>query len=179
MALTPLFKNTFMLKLANVLLIIAATGTALMAGLFYAWSCSVTIGIARLPDSQYIAAMQAMNRAIQNFAFLVCFMGTLVLLPWCTYLHYNGAPNGRFWFLLAASVLYGVGVFGVTMAANVPMNEALDKFPLHTASAQEIANHRAWFEGRWNRLNMVRTVCGTLAIVSVIIACLLSNDNSK
>ena len=51
-----------MFKLANVLLILAGTATALMAGLFFAWSCSVTNGIARLPDSGYIAAFQAMIR---------------------------------------------------------------------------------------------------------------------
>jgi uncharacterized membrane protein len=164
-----------MFKLANVLLVIAGTTTALMAGLFFAWSYSVTIGIARLPDNGYIAAMQAMNRAIQNFVFLSCFMGTLILLPLVTYMHYSPQPSGRFWFLLAASVLYAVGVFGVTMALNVPMNEALDKFPLHTASADQISAHRAWFEGRWNRLNMIRTVANTLAIACFIIACLMPN----
>lgn len=166
-----------MLKLSNVLLVIAATSTALMAGLFFAWSCSVTIGIARLPDNGYIAAMQSMNRAIQNLVFLTCFMGTLLLLPVVTYMHYTPNPSGRFWFLLAASVLYGIGVFGVTMVFNVPMNETLDKFPLQTASLQETAALRTWFEGRWNNLNMVRTVAGTLSIACVIIACMISTEN--
>ena len=166
-----------MLKLSDVLLVIAATSTALMAGLFFAWSCSVTIGIARLPDNGYIAAFQSMNRAILNLVFLACFMGTLLLLPVVTFMHYTPSPSGRFWFLLAASVLYGLGVFGVTMAFNVPMNETLDKFPLQTASPQEMAALRAWFEGRWNNLNMVRTIAGTLAVICVIIACMISNEN--
>lgn len=166
-----------MLKLSDVLLVIAATSTALMAGLFFAWSCSVTIGIARLPDNGYIAAFQSMNRAILNLVFLACFMGTLLLLPVVTFMHYTPNPSGRFWFLLAASVLYGLGVFGVTMAFNVPMNETLDKFPLQTASPQEMAALRAWFEGRWNSLNMVRTIAGTLSVICVIIACMISNEN--
>lgn len=166
-----------MLKLSDVLLVIAATSTALMAGLFFAWSCSVTIGIARLPDNGYIAAFQSMNRAILNLVFLACFMGTLLLLPVVTFMHYTPNPSGRFWFLLAASVLYGLGVFGVTMAFNVPMNETLDKFPLQTASPQEMAALRAWFEGRWNNLNMVRTIAGTLSVICVIIACMISNEN--
>lgn len=166
-----------MLKLSDVLLVITATSTALMAGLFFAWSCSVTIGIARLPDNGYIAAFQSMNRAILNLVFLACFMGTLLLLPVVTFMHYTPNPSGRFWFLLAASVLYGLGVFGVTMAFNVPMNETLDKFPLQTASPQEMAALRAWFEGRWNNLNMVRTIAGTLSVICVIIACMISNEN--
>lgn len=167
-----------MLKLSTVLLIVTATSTALMAGLFFAWSFSVTIGIARLSDSAYITAFQAMNRAIQNFTFLACFIGTLLLLPLVTYLHYTPNPSGRFWFLLAASILYAAGVFGVTMFGNVPMNEALDKFPLQTASLQEIAAQRARFEVPWNRLNMVRTVVNTLCVVCIIIACLIP-ENKK
>jgi len=168
-----------MFKLVNVLLIITGTTTALMAGLFFAWSFSVTNGIARLPDSGYIAAFQAMNRAIQNFVFLSCFMATLILLPLVTFMHYTPQPSGRFWFLLAASVLYAVGVFGVTMALNVPMNEALDKFPLHTASADQITAQRAWFEDRWNRLNMIRTVANALAMACFIIACLIPNTHQQ
>jgi len=168
-----------MLKLSNVLLILTGTTTALMAGLFFAWSYSVTIGIARLPDSGYIASFQAMNRAIQNVVFLSCFMGTLLLLPLVTYMHYTPQPSGRFWLLLAASVLYGFGVFGVTMGFNVPMNEALDKFPLATATADQIAAQRAWFESRWNNLNMIRTVANTLAIACFIIACLMPNSSQQ
>src|SRR5690606_4195154 len=125
-----------MLKLADILLILAATSTALMAGLFYAWPCSVTIGLAKVPDSVYIASMQAMNRAIQNFAFFTCFFGALLLLPLSAYLQYSSPVAGRFWCLLAASLLYVAGVFGVTVVGNVPMNEALDAFQLSSASPQ-------------------------------------------
>jgi uncharacterized membrane protein len=171
--------NHFMFKIAHLLLIVTGTTTALMAGLFFAWSFSVTIGIARLPDNDYIASMQAMNRAILNGVFLSCFMSTLLLLPLVTYMHYTPQPSGRFWFLLAASVLYAVGVFGVTIVFNVPMNETLDKFPLHTASASEAAALRSWFEGRWNGLNMIRTVANTLAMACFIIACLIPNQQHQ
>lgn len=165
-----------MFKLAHLLLIITGTTTALMAGLFFAWSFSVTTGIARLPDNGYIASMQAMNRAILNGVFLSCFMGTVLLLPLATWMYYTPQPSPRFWFLLVSTLLYVAGVFGVTMLFNVPMNEKLDKFPLHTASADEMATLRAWFEGRWNRLNMIRTVANTLSIACFIAACLMPNQ---
>ena len=111
--------------LSTVILIITATATALIAGLFYAWSCSVVPGLARLNDAEYLASFQAMNRAILNPVFFASFMGTLVLLPLCTYLHYTPG-SVRFMLLLAASILYAVGVFGVTMAGNVPLNDMLD-----------------------------------------------------
>jgi len=167
-----------MLKLANIVLVLAATSTALMAGLFYAWSCSVTIGLAKVPDTVYITSMQAMNRAIQNAAFFACFFGALLLLPLSAYLHYSSPVPGRCWCLVAASLLYAIGVFGVTVAGNVPLNEALDAFHLPSASAQEIAAQRARFEGSWNRLNLVRAIAGTLSVIMVIIACLLPEDGA-
>jgi uncharacterized membrane protein len=164
-----------MFKLSTVLLIITATSTALMAGLFYSWSVSVTIGIARLPDAAYLSAMQVMNRAILNGFFLSLFMGTLVLLPVCTYMFYGQPLTSTFWCLLIATFAYGIGVFGVTMVGNVPMNDALDVFNIQAASASELAAQRLRFEGPWNSLNLVRAICGTIAVVFVIIACILSN----
>ena len=157
----------------NIILIITATAAALIAGLFYAWACSVTPGLARVPDQTYIAAMQSMNRAILNPVFFITFLGTALLLPLSTYLHY-GHPI-RFWLLLTATILYIIGVFGVTMVGNVPLNDALDAFPLYTASAQEIAALRARFETPWNNLNLIRTVASVVTIILVIIAC-INND---
>ncbi|MBS0031044.1 anthrone oxygenase family protein [Chitinophaga sp. 22321] len=164
-----------MLKFSTLLLIITATFTALMAGLFYAWSVSVTNGIGRLPDSGYLTAMQVMNRAILNPAFLGIFMSTLILLPVCTYLYFSQPLNSTFWCLLLASLFYGIGVFGVTMVGNVPLNDALDAFNISGAGATELAAMRAKFESTWNSLNLVRTVCNTISLVFTIIACISSN----
>lgn len=161
-----------MITLSNILLVITATTTALIAGLFFAWSCSVTIGLARVTDIVYITAMQSMNRAILNPVFLSCFLGTAILLPLSTYIQYSPATLSRFWFLLAASVVYIIGVLGVTMAGNVPLNESLDVFALSSASASEISLQRAAFEGKWNFLNTIRTIASALSIILVIIACL-------
>lgn len=166
-----------MFKFSTLMLIITATSTALMAGLFYAWSCSVTIGIARLPDAAYLSAMQVMNRAILNGFFLSLFMGTLILLPICTYMYYQQPLNGTFLCLLFATLFYAIGVFGVTMAGNVPMNDALDVFNIQGASAAELAAQRLRFEGPWNSLNLVRAICGTISLIFVIIACILSNKS--
>jgi uncharacterized membrane protein len=157
---------------SNLLLIVTATTTALMAGLFYAWSVSVTPGLAQVTDREYVAAMQAMNRAILNPVFFAAFMGTLFLLPVTTYLHYDQPLSARFWFLLTATVVYGVGVFGVTIVGNVPLNNALDAFPLVAASDAEISARRVSFEGPWNSLNTIRSYAAVLAIVLVILACL-------
>lgn len=165
-----------MFALPKLILILAAITTALMAGLFYAWSVSVMPGIGRLPDSGFLSAMQAMNRAILNPLFFLCFMGAALLLPAATFLHYSHPVSGRFWLLLGATVCYLVGVMGVTMAGNVPLNNSIDVFNIQTATAAELAKMRADFEGPWNRLNNIRTVCVTLSILLVIMACLWKEE---
>ena len=161
-----------MMTPANLVLILTATVTALIAGLFFAWSCSVTIGLSRIPNTMYITAMQSMNRAILNPVFLTCFVGNVLLLPLSAYLFYSTPVSTRFVFLAAAALVYLVGVFAVTIFGNVPLNESLDAFALASASPADIAAQRTAFEKPWNTLNMIRTVASILSVVLVIIACL-------
>lgn len=161
-----------MLTLSNTILACAAVTTALMAGLFYAYSCSVNPGLNRLPDTEYLLAMQSINRAIQNPIFFMSFMGAPILLIWSTWLQYGQSGSTRFWLLLAATIVYLIGALGVTALGNIPLNEALDKFPIHTASLDDIAAQRATFEIPWNNWHALRTIASLVALVFVIMACL-------
>lgn len=157
--------------MTTLILIITATATALIAGLFYGYTCSVNLGLGKLNDREYITAMNAINVAILNPLFFVSFMGTLVLLPVSTYLNYSAADNSRFILLLIATLLYAIGVFGVTMFGNVPLNDALAKVNVNTASAGDLAAHRLAFEGPWGLLHNVRTLANVVSLVLVIISC--------
>lgn len=160
------------MTIQNMILGITAILTALIAGLFYAYSCSVNIGLAKLPDDQYIAAMQSINREIQNPVFFISFMGTLIMLPICTFMNYKTGTMSNFWMLLAATILYCVGTFGVTIIGNIPLNETLDKFSLQAATIKEIANARSQFEMPWNKFHSIRTIASIMALILVIIACI-------
>ncbi|WP_343702770.1 anthrone oxygenase family protein [Chitinophaga sp.] len=157
---------------ANIVLALTAVTTALMAGLFYAYSFSVSPGLGRLADAEYIRAMQHINRAILNPVFYAGFMGTLLLLPFSAYLHYGQPLSVRFWCLAAAALVYAVGVFGITMAVNVPLNEALNAFNTEPASLSEIAARRAGFEVRWNTFNNLRTLFAVVATALVAVGCI-------
>jgi len=151
----------------------------LTAGIFYCWSVAITQGLALLPDKEYITAFQGLNRAILNPLFFICFMGLVVLLPASTWVHYRHPLPVRFWLLLAASVLYITGVIGVTMAGNVPMNDAMDVFDANAASAAEISAKRLAFEGRWNLLNNIRTVACVVCLALTVLACMVPKDSRE
>jgi uncharacterized membrane protein len=156
----------------NIVLAITTTATALIAGLLYGYSCSVNLGLGRLPDAEYISAMQSINKAIQNPLFFISFMGTCILLPISTFLHYGQPISMRFWLLLAATGVYILGVIGVTFWGNIPLNNMLDAFDLKNANNDLIQLERAHFENPWNFFHTIRTAASILALILTICACL-------
>lgn len=159
--------------MATVLLIITAVLTALIAGLFYAYSCSVVLGLGKLTDMEYLKAMQNINREILNPVFFLSFMGTAVLLPVSAFVFHG---QSAFIFLFLAALAYLIGVFGVTVAGNVPMNDILDKFDISGSTNEVIKQMRENFENRWNFLNNIRTVFSVISIVLVVCACIWNKE---
>ncbi len=167
------------MTLANVTLLIAAFLTALIAGLFYSYSCSVNAGLGKLPDAAYLAAMQSINREILNPLFFMSFMGTLFLLPLATWLQFSNPVSTRFYFMLAATLVYAIGTFGVTILGNVPLNNALDGFQLQSASPGLLHQQRELFEKPWNRLHSIRSIANAIALILVLVACIIKTDTLK
>ncbi len=151
---------------------IVATG--LMAGLWYGWTVSVIPGTRRVPDATYIATMQNINRAIINPAFIIPFMGIPVLLAGASIVQFRAGDSRRGWLLAGATATYVVGVLGVTIGGNVPLNDALEAFDLNGSSEQSIANRRRTYETPWNRWHYLRTAANigsfTLAATAAIVA---------
>lgn len=160
--------------MTEIILTITTLFSALMAGLFFAFTFSVMPGLGKLPDAEFIKAMQSINKAIQNPIFFICFFGILIFLPLSTYSYYSKQTT-VFWLLLIATVIYFIGVFGVTVFGNIPLNSRLDKFNTLSADAKSIMEQRILFEISWNRFNAIRTVCSILSLVLVIIGCVNSS----
>lgn len=166
--------NNTMKKMTIIILILTTTTTALIAGLFYSYSCSVNIGLGRLNDRDYLSAMQSINRAILNPWFFISFIGTLFMLPFSAWFIYDSPPSLAFYFFLAATLVYLFGVFGITVTVNVPLNEALDKIDIANATIEEINTQRVLFEKKWNQFNLIRTIFAVLCLVLSILGCMKS-----
>ena len=68
-----------MIALIPLLTLIAALGSGLMAGLFFAFSSFIMTALAKLPPEQGIAAMNSINVTILNATFGLAFFGTALL----------------------------------------------------------------------------------------------------
>lgn len=155
----------------TTILIITTLFSGLMAGLFYAWSISVTPGLAKINDVSYLQAFQAMNRAIINPSFYVVFFGLVILLPVQSYLSFQTSISNQFWYVIFATILYFVGIMGVTIFGNVPLNNALEALQIESMTPEQMDEFRKGFESKWNRFNLIRTISSTLTFLLLLIAC--------
>ena len=165
----------FWLVVRTLALGLATLTTGLVAGVFYAYAVSVSLGLAAQPDASYVATMQAINTRIQNPAFLASFFGAALLLLAALAVHIPRPRSGRFRLVALACALYIGGGFLLTAFVNVPLNEELARVA-EGASSGELAGARAAYEGPWNFWNAVRTFFSSLAFLALIGACLWRED---
>ena len=153
-----------------IALTLAVLATGLISGFFYAYACSVTLGLALLPDEQYVEAMQAINATVRNAVFAFSFFGAVLFLLLALAVHLPRLRSRRFLLLAIAAVLYIGGGFMVTFLVNVPMNEELAR--VGEAAPAALSRARVEYEGPWNFWNGVRTLFSSLAFLALIVACL-------
>ena len=129
---------------------------------------SVIPGTRRFPEGTYITTMHSINRAINNPAFVVPFICIPVLLVGASVVQFRAGDSRRGWLLAGATATYVLGVLGVTVGGNVPLNNALDAFDLAEADQRDAGTRRRTYERPWNRWHYLRTVgnMGSFALVS-------------
>lgn len=166
-----------MISLQNIFNFLSLFLSGLIAGLLFSYSCSVNPGLKSLGDNEYIKAMQSINLAIKNPYFLISFMGLLLVFPVSTYLMYRQQTDTSFYLMLAAMIIYFIGVFGITMFCNVPLNEQLAKFLISSALANDISTMRQTFEKPWNSYHTIRTIASIISFGLTILSIIKQKDN--
>ncbi|NMO13679.1 DUF1772 domain-containing protein [Pyxidicoccus fallax] len=145
--------------------LLAALGSGLMAGVFFAFSAMVMKALARLPPAEGIRAMQSINVVALTPAFMTVFFGTAVVSVVAAVFALRAweAPSAR--YVLLGSVLYVFGVVVVTAAFNVPRNSALAAVdPAHVDAAAQWTR----YVSGWTAWNHVRMVAALGALVSFL-----------
>jgi len=138
-----------------------------MAGVFFAFSTFVMSALGRLQPTQGIAAMQSINITAINPLFMTVLFGTAaacILLVVFSLLRWHQPGTA---YLLLGSLLYLVGTLGVTIAFNVPLNEALARVePGSTIGMNLWSNYLV----KWTIWNHVRAVAALGAAAAFTIA---------
>ena len=158
--------------LALAVLIAATLTMGLVAGVFLLYAHTVMPGLRDTDDRTFVAAFQALDRAIVNPLFMTTgFLGALVFTAAAAVLHWDEDP---FWWVVAALLLYLVTVV-VTGAVNVPRNDALKA--AGDPDEIDLAGARAAFdEATWSRWNLLRVLTTTLAFLLLCWALVLAGS---
>jgi uncharacterized membrane protein len=135
--------------------------TGAVAGVFFAYSVSVMMGLDAIRPEQAIAAMRSINEKIQNAVFLATFLLTPVAaaVTGVLLLVLGQRTAGIVFFLAAAA--YVLGALIPSFAVNIPMNDTLDAA---RPSAAEAARVWSDYSSRWTLWNHVRTVSSLLSL---------------
>jgi uncharacterized membrane protein len=138
-----------------VFLMAATLSMGLVAGVFTLYAHTIMPGLAKTDDRTFVAAFQAIDRAIINPWFLGGgFFGALVLTGVALILHFGqvGLP-----WILVALASYAITV-GVTLVVNVPLNDRIKAAGTLGEIVDVAAVRRDFQERRWRSWNLVRVV---------------------
>jgi uncharacterized membrane protein len=150
-----------------VLTLVTAVACGLVAGFFFAFSATVMQALARRPAVEGLAAMQQINFTVINPLVMGALFGTALaciavivgaVLDW-------GDPYAV--YLVIGGAVYLVGAIIVTVAYNVPRNDALAKLDPNSPDAE-----RYWtrYVKEWTAANHVRTLSSLAAATLLTIA---------
>ena len=152
------------MTLFQIATLLAALGSAIIGGLFFAFSAFIMRALAARPAGEGMAAMVSINRVILRSLFMPVFLGTALLSGlaggWAVTHWGPGACT-----VSAGALLYLAGSLCVTMIWNVPLNNLIDR-------ADPAADNAAlWglYVRRWARWNHVRTLASLGAAVAFML----------
>lgn len=132
-----------------------ALWSALVGGVFKAFSEFIMAGLLRAEPAAGIESMQHINRTVLRTEFVAALISIAVFsIAFAAYALVVIVGPGQY-AILGAALVYVPSVFMMTMFGNVPMNERLARLDHRS---EEAATYWVIYGKQWTRLNHVRTL---------------------
>lgn len=146
----------------GIIALAGIVGVALVGGALFGFSAFIMAALARMPDAEGIRAMQHINKTVFTPWFMGPFFGTALLGVAAVVLGVLNTDRAWWFPVASAGGLYALGVFVVTAAGNVPLNNRLAVVDADDPNSAEL-----WrgYLVVWTRWNHVRVVASVLALV--------------
>lgn len=158
----------------DAVLLLATLLCSLVAGFLLAFSIVVMPGIARLDDAGFLRAFQAIDRIIQESQplFMLVWVGSVLAVIAAAALGVWATAGPDRILVLAAALVYVIGVQVPTGTINIPLNNQIQKLEIATMTDAAARDARQTFEARWNRWNIIRTAVAILVTIVLMLALL-------
>ena len=153
----------------TIILVVTTLLCSLVAGFLFAFAVVAMPGIGRLDDRSFIRAFQVIDGVIQDNQplFMFVWVGSIVALVLATALGLSEIDGMNRTVLIAAVIIYLLGVQLPTARVNIPLNNKIQELNVDHMNDREASDARTEFEGRWNRWNRIRTVVATFVALAL------------
>ena len=143
----------------DVFLILSILSCTLVTGFIFTYAVIVMPGLSKLDDKEFLRAFQVTDGVIQNNQplFMLTWMGSIISVLGTIFFAIFSLELREAWFVVLFSVIYILGVQGITMSIHLPLNNKLQKLELNELSNQTLKEERKNFEETWNFYNKIRT----------------------
>lgn len=144
---------------------------ALVSGVFLTFSDFLMRSLDGARTDAGVEVMQVINRKVMGTVFMALLLGMSALAPILGVYGWIAVEGPASLVIPAAGAIYLVGVFGVTVAFNVPMNNRLAT--LDHANFEAAAYWEETYLPRWTAWNWVRTVASAISATLFLAACVV------
>jgi uncharacterized membrane protein len=144
-----------------------ALWSAIVGGIFWAFSDFIMKALVRAEPASGIEAMQQINKTVIGTQFVAGILLIPVLSIALAVYAWGSMTGLPLFALLLAAVVFVPSVFLMTLAGNVPMNNRLAALD-HTS--EEGTAYWALYGRRWTRLNHVRSFGSVATAVIYLVA---------
>lgn len=142
-----------------------AVASAVMAGVFFAFSSFIMTALGNIEPAAGIRAMQRINIDVFCWSFSFLFFGLpLLSLGFGIYAVFNLAQPEAIYYIVG-SLVYLVGSLLVTAKGNVPLNDALARVDPYAENAVEQWRKYLVTWTRWNHLRAVACLVAGVVFV--------------
>lgn len=142
--------------------------SGLMAGVYLTFSMVVMRSLAALEVAQGMAAMKSINREILKTAFMPLFFGsTIIAILMMVIAIWQWGASGAI-SMLSAGLIYTIGMFVITAAFNVPLNNRLEETDEQNQTAKQTWDHYLVYWTRWNTLRTIACVTTMLITMNLL-----------
>ena len=143
----------------EVSLICSILSCTLVTGFTLLYAVVIMPGLSKLDDKEFIKAFQVTDGIIQNNQpiFILIWVGSIISVLGTIITSILSLGIVEAWLIIFASVIYLLGVQGITISIHLPLNKNIQKIDVNSNNSQTLSEVRRNFEKKWNYFNNIRT----------------------
>ena len=147
------------MNILDISLILSILTCSLVTGFIFTYAVVVMPGLSNLNDKEFIRAFQVTDAVIQNNQpiFMLTWIGSIVSLLSTILTSIISFGLSDTWLVVLFSVVYLLGVQGITISIHIPLNNQIQKVLIEELNNEAITDERVKFERKWNFFNNIRT----------------------